>query len=243
MIKLKEYIYNFIVGTDQIKAWISSDNILIFYYEYIYQSKKEDVFCYINLNKIVFSFITFIIFFFFFWFDICIFSENVLKIIKFLISILFFFNLIKLLKLIIIGFYEKYYKYDEEKLDNALVIIFKYLNFLINVSLLYYIFDLNINTLLQYNILFIFNFLYNIFFFFNSKIKMIELKKKYIFNFTSYPFFCIFLILIFLFINTNVSYFLCVYFLDYIYIFDKKISFDLKKNQKFKTFLNELSFL
>lgn len=243
MIILKKYLYNWVLGEDKIKIWITTFNILSLNYEYIYyNSKSANVYCYINLNKIFFSLLTFFVFVFFWFFNICIFLQDILLFLKYIISILFFINLFKLLILLIRGIYEKFFDFNDALFDKALAVILKYINFLINISLIYYIFNLNIDLLLQYNYIYILNFFYTQCMYVLYKIKPNRKRIKNMQNFISYPYLSIFLMFLFLFINQNFSYVICVYFTDYIYLFDQPIFLDIKDEEKFKEYFFTLFF-
>lgn len=147
-------IYKFIKNHENVKILGKKDNTLYYYYLYRYLGKnKEIVYCYLNLYPIFSALISLIIFIIFWKFNLCIISWYIINYIITFLSISFIINVIILIANSILGLYRKIYQKDDELFDECLERIFSYLNFLLNLSLIYYIFDLDIyfiNTI-QYN--------------------------------------------------------------------------------------------
>lgn len=160
----------------------------MFYYLYIYKLKDEIIYCYLNLYKFFSVLITLIIFLNFFAFNICIVSLSLVNYILIFLSISFIINIILLILNLILGLWRKLYQNYDFLFDECLTRFLKYVNFIINISLIYYI-----NLLLQYNILFVVDYLGRQILWVYSFFYKIKLNVKPIQNFISYPYFSLFI--------------------------------------------------
>lgn len=232
MENLLDSIYNLIKDCVKIKILYQENGCIVYYYEYIYKLKDKKTYCYWNLRKFCSSIITLFIFIIFYSFNINIVPLPIIDLIKILLSIFFFINILRLIYNLILGLWEKIYKYDEERYDEALTKLFKYINFLINISLIYYIFNLDINLLLQYNIMFVVDFIgVNIVFFYSYLYKY-EIRIKPVQNFINYSFFSLIILYLSLYSKSSFKYWFGSYLTDYIFVFSFEVPFNNKNNIK-----------
>lgn len=220
MDSLLNYIYYKIRENDAIKVYSVYHGIINYYYYFKKENKEETIYCYLNLRKIFSSIITFIIFIIFYYFNIQILPEKLISVLILMLFIFFIRNIILIVIYLIQGVYLKYKKNDDVLFDKVIIIILNYINFLINISIIYNIFNLEINILLQYNIIFVIDLIYN------QSIKVynyilnkeIEIKKTQ--NFITYPYVSMLVLYISMYNKTEFKYYCCLYFTDYVYIFN-----------------------
>ena len=197
----------------------------IIYYLFfkIYTKYSEIIYCYLNLRSLFSSLITFFVFCIFYYFDICIIPNNFLDLIKNLLGLLFFFKCTVIIYNLFYGLYLKFVYDDDVRLVHTISSILLFVNFLINLTLLYSVFGIeNIDYILQYNILYVIDFIMlSIIKLYNYHVMITDSKIASIQNFISYPiFFLLGLFFIIKYVKGDFKYYYCSYFIKYIYISD-----------------------
>lgn len=155
----------------------------------------------LNIWALYMSVVTFLVFLVFWYFDIRLISE-------FYISFfyLYFFIMFKIFLFIIFIFfiysvYIYYFKDNVKFLSKLLKVILRFLNFLVLISILYVIFNLEFGDYLQYNFFYIINMCLHWILFIYTKLFFFTYNEKKIVFFFNFPF--IFLVLGWLLMKFN----------------------------------------
>lgn len=187
------------------------DNFICTFLKIKINNNSECDYLFINLFHLCNVIITLFVFILFFIYDIKYLSDNFLE--KYLLYIYIMFILFILVNLskLIYGLYLHKYKKNSLYLKKILTVFFKWLNFLINMQLLYFFLDLEFILILQYNILFVIdNLLWKI-----LQLYFVWLDFKLIgdrlYNFITYPW--IFLLLLYILLQLKKNYIMHFIFL------------------------------
>ena len=197
-------IYKLLIkfGIKNIKVYGTYLNKITYFYHFKIFIKNETIYYYLNLRHLFSSLITFFVFCIFYYFDICIIPNNFLDLIKNLLGLLFFFKCTVIIYNLFYGLYLKFVYDDDVRLVHTISSILLFINFLINISIIYKVFNIqDLDYILQYNILYVIDFIMlNIIKLYNNYIIITTEQIICVKNFIVYPFFIIILSFILSFI-------------------------------------------
>lgn len=227
MKKLLDYIWNNTKWFDG-KTWlgvlVNRRENDIYYYIEIKQRKiincKNNNSYMIYIIPLMQALLSLIVFILLYKYDIKLFSDNIIMIIKLLLFLFFWLFVIILISMSVFGLYLIVKDKDYEIIEKSIKILIRFINFIINVKIMYWVLDLNIELFLQYNILLVMNTIMMFIFFIYKYIYDYEIKGKKIVIFLQYPWILMLVILILLLIgniniNRSIKYVINVIFKDY----------------------------
>ena len=197
------------------------DFVYLIYFKYFVKKYKELIYIYINLNKIVEIVFTFIIFYIFYKFNIKLLSENFILYYKYYISIMFIIFGLKMLQEIIWGLKEIYDKDEKKKNWKAGTNkLFKLITFLFNINILFWLFNLEFPSYLQYNILFVLESIFLLGLLVYDKLYRIKIRGRRLENFIYYPYIFILILVFFIKYTKKAKYDFMLKLTDYILVLD-----------------------
>jgi len=176
---------------------------------------KTNNIIYLNCVHLFNALLTLIIFLILWNYDIQLVSLEIILAYKNFIYYYFFFMVFKLLLQLIKGIY-KYIKFNEiNDIYDVLKIIFKFINFLVNINIIMFKLQINFFIFLQYNIIFLIVNINMIIFFLHKWWLNCVLEGTYLTNFISYPLIPIIIIYILYWLNYENGYKLADLIIEY----------------------------
>ena len=175
-------------------------------YEICIVIKNKKIQLLIFIRNLIFVILSLIIFFIFYKYNIQLISLYYIKYIKIYFNFAFIIYIYYIIYLLVRGYYEiLILKKETDNVSKGFILLGKLVIFLINFFLLYSIFDLNIELFLQYNIIFVIDFIIMFIFWFYKNVFDYEISSQKVLLFLNYPW-IILIIIILIKLNKNFWY-------------------------------------
>lgn len=205
MKKILNWIYiNVNWGNEILMQLRTLDYNIIYILEF--EGKKSGL--YLELKKLIIVIISMIVFIIMYKYDIQIISNDYIRCIKLYLKLSFIIYIWIIMYYLIRSLYNWYRSEDEDcvkVLAKSVRLIVKLINFIINVSIIYWLLNLNIDVFLQYNIILVIDITMRWMFWIYKNMLDYEIEGEVMLSFLNYPWIMLTIIIILIKLGYNVS--------------------------------------